>query len=84
MIVTNQKMNQDWSWAYSLYSAPISANKTSNRGIGVLATWKNVDADFVTHPISENSYKSYFININKYIASVKMAVNVVNQKSFKI
>lgn len=41
---------------YSLYSAPISANNTSNRGIEVLATWKNVDADFVTHPISENRY----------------------------
>lgn len=57
---------------YSLDSVPISAENTSNRGIEVLATWKNVDADFQTKSIPGNGS---FINIKFYVATVKMLHN---------
>lgn len=67
---------------YSLDSVPISAQNTTNRGIEVLATWKNVDADFMTHSISEKN--SFFVDIKKYVTTVKMPPNLLNQDNFKL
>lgn len=55
---------------YTLDSAPISAENTSNRGIEVLSTWKNFDENFKLNCFPGNSM---FININSNIATIKMS-----------
>lgn len=57
---------------YTLDSVPISAENTSNRGVEVLATWKNIDENFQPNSFPGNSI---FLNINSYIATIKMTNN---------